>query len=1280
MTETTHLGLKKIDGEDNWRQIFDDHNQSMDLADEAIASNAEKIRNLESIKPVLNVNNIAPDTKGSVIISTVDFAREIVTDDEQQSTGVYLMRTTGGDASLSDGVAELISLQGRMAWEGNQIVMSNPQKFISTGWNLYDNENGYARVLAYSEDYGFIIEGTYTGLSFSETIDGERTAIVPDANGHFNVEADGYLFVTGGNATNTAIYMTWSDWTNGHDGDWIPYSESTIDLSEIMAEYFPHGLMQVEAVSDEINLSSRIAISRIERLVNTQENMEAIIASGRNFVSDDGFIYAVRETPVVSDIVLAYEFEAYDHGYEIVVGNIPVFVQTLYGENLVDKLRHDIPKKLEQHDEKIVALEERTVNGVKADENGNYRVTEVPYARQIVTDESQSSTGKYLIRTTGGDASLSDGEATLIGIKGAMKHTGIVEEVLNVTVNAAPRTAPETITATIDHDTFVAYVHESQTINLIYTNSWSEDISLYGVTVTGTPIWGDRLLIEYHTAQYSEAVNMTVNAVTRPVPAEITATINESVFKAYVSNYGTYTFSHNGTNWDKNISQYGISVQNTPVNGDQIVVDYSSTTRETEVVDMDVSGNVNATINENTFKAYVGKNYDDYAFSYDGNEWSSDLSLYGITVQNTPTDGDEITVHYYVRHDTTDVVSMSVLPVQRHAPEAITATIDENTYKQTGSEGTTTFSYTSGWNVNPADYGITVTNVPVSGDRIVVTYTRLKTSDESLALNVYPERRVAPADITASIDRNVFVNYVDASGQYILTFTTEWNVNPALYGITIANTPVNGDEIIIRYVKASRGTIVVSNPQRFVSTGWNLYNHTAGYARVLKYSEDHGFRVDGTYTSLAWSETLNGEREAITVTGGAFNIPGDGYVWVTGGNATNTAIYMTWSDWTNGHSGAWKAYTEDEIDFSSVMTAYFPNGLMAVGTAEDRIDFDVKKAVSNVERIAYSDSAMENAKASGRQYDADENWIYIERETPVTYSINIPYTYEASDHGMEYVYGGDVEVVVTSLYGNNLVDKLRRDVLVQTDIPRIIDMVYPVGAIYMSVVATSPATLFGGTWQQLKDRFLIGTGDTYSNGATGGAASVSYTPAGTNSGGAVSNHTLTVDEIPSHNHSFSGSAVNTGNQSAGHTHNITDYYATTTGGSSLTEAQLASHDHVHAIDHSDGTVISSSEALHINGTAVQLGVFSNLRLRYRSKKAGSGNTHTHSGANTSSTRTSTGISANHTHSVTASGSIGNKGGGKAHNHGFTQPTFTGTKATINTMPPYLAVYMWKRTA
>ena len=53
--------------------------------------------------------------------------------------------------------------------------------------------------------------------------------------------------------------------------------------------------------------------------------------------------------------------------------------------------------------------------------------------------------------------------------------------------------------------------------------------------------------------------------------------------------------------------------------------------------------------------------------------------------------------------------------------------------------------------------------------------------------------------------------------------------------------------------------------------------------------------------------------------------------------------------------------------------------------------------------------------------------------------------------------------------------------------------VYPVGAIYMSAEETSPAELFGGTWERLKDRFLLGAGDAYTAGATGGGDTHSHT-------------------------------------------------------------------------------------------------------------------------------------------------------------------------------------------
>ena len=50
----------------------------------------------------------------------------------------------------------------------------------------------------------------------------------------------------------------------------------------------------------------------------------------------------------------------------------------------------------------------------------------------------------------------------------------------------------------------------------------------------------------------------------------------------------------------------------------------------------------------------------------------------------------------------------------------------------------------------------------------------------------------------------------------------------------------------------------------------------------------------------------------------------------------------------------------------------------------------------------------------------------------------------------------------------------------------------------MSVNNVNPTNFFGGTWEQIKDRFLIGAGNLYNGGVTGGEK---Y-------------HTLTPDEIP----------------------------------------------------------------------------------------------------------------------------------------------------------------------
>ena len=87
----------------------------------------------------------------------------------------------------------------------------------------------------------------------------------------------------------------------------------------------------------------------------------------------------------------------------------------------------------------------------------------------------------------------------------------------------------------------------------------------------------------------------------------------------------------------------------------------------------------------------------------------------------------------------------------------------------------------------------------------------------------------------------------------------------------------------------------------------------------------------------------------------------------------------------------------------------------------------------------------------------------------------------------------------TKQYVDNLVSTLTEQYA------SIIDIVYPVGSIYMSVNAADPSKLFSGTaWEKLEGRFLLGSSSTYANGATGGEAT----------------HALTIDEMPEHRHSI----------------------------------------------------------------------------------------------------------------------------------------------------------------
>ena len=185
-----------------------------------------------------------------------------------------------------------------------------------------------------------------------------------------------------------------------------------------------------------------------------------------------------------------------------------------------------------------------------------------------------------------------------------------------------------------------------------------------------------------------------------------------------------------------------------------------------------------------------------------------------------------------------------------------------------------------------------------------------------------------------------------------------------------------------------------------------------------------------------------------------------------------------------------------------------------------------------------------------------------------------------------------------------------------SDITDLYNLIYPIGSIYLSVNSVDPSTLFGGTWEKIKDKFLLSDGDTYSIGSTGGEAT----------------HTLTIDEMPSHNHSASTDTQ------GDHTH---DVWTDTQG------------NHYHGLYGRSWSWGQTNATESIQASAVS-GYWGNNALSSRPENGGTlwGGSHAHNvGMNGA---------GSHAHTVT----VNNSGAGAAHNN----------------MPPYLTVNVWKRIA
>ena len=170
----------------------------------------------------------------------------------------------------------------------------------------------------------------------------------------------------------------------------------------------------------------------------------------------------------------------------------------------------------------------------------------------------------------------------------------------------------------------------------------------------------------------------------------------------------------------------------------------------------------------------------------------------------------------------------------------------------------------------------------------------------------------------------------------------------------------------------------------------------------------------------------------------------------------------------------------------------------------------------------------------------------------------------------------------------------------------------------MSVNSTNPGTLFGGSWEAIENTFLVAQGSSFTAGSTGGTMTHTHT-------------------------------TNTG----------------TTGGTAITTAQMPAHTHTRGTMEISGAMAPAHSAgICWYNVALTSGAF------YTSDSA----------TNCGKPSLSGTFTGDHVAQFRASrswtGATSSVGSGSAHTHSQSSVS----TSSGNNLPPYMAVYMWKRTA
>jgi hypothetical protein len=238
-------------------------------------------------------------------------------------------------------------------------------------------------------------------------------------------------------------------------------------------------------------------------------------------------------------------------------------------------------------------------------------------------------------------------------------------------------------------------------------------------------------------------------------------------------------------------------------------------------------------------------------------------------------------------------------------------------------------------------------------------------------------------------------------------------------------------------------------------------------------------------------------------------------------------------------NGAYTGYVSNKSNGTYTVTATDNRGLQSTGTVKQTYYAYSKPYVTASLKRESDTSQKGTLSASGTYSTILNNTVSmsIKRNdassatsvTPTLSSGNISFSKAYTD--LYYTLSFSIAVTVTDSFGESMsataylgvgqyaFAMIKQGVVLGPDsylfdkqsvIRSVLDFFYPVGTIYTTEDKDfNPSTRWGGTWELIKDRMIIGAGNSYAVKSTGGNSSHAHTTGG---------HTLTVHEMPSHNH------------------------------------------------------------------------------------------------------------------------------------------------------------------